>query len=265
MIALLAALGACVLTLVVTEAYGWLPWLSERLIRRATRVLPHQHRERYEEEWLAELDLLPTRGIASLLFAVRILVRARSTRRALEPGYGSAPLKRAIDVTMSSVALLAIAPLLSFLVLAVSIESPGPALFRAERIGRHGRRFKLFRFRTFFLGQGREPRLTRTGGLLRRFGLHQIPEIVNVLRGEMALVGPRALPPGYPVPEHLVEFAGRLKPGMVCWTSLVSGGRLSLEEAQRRDVAHFTNWTLLAELRLLLATVPAVLFPAERR
>jgi lipopolysaccharide/colanic/teichoic acid biosynthesis glycosyltransferase len=262
MTALLVAVGTAVLGLVINELHGWLPWMARRLIQRATRALSPRYRDRYEEEWLAELDHLPARGVTSILFAIRILARARSTKRAIEPTYDSAALKRAIEIAFSSSTMLVCAPLLGAATLALRIESAGPPLFRAERVGRNGRRFKLLKFRTFFVDHaGREPCVTRLGGSLRRLSFDELPQIFNILRGDMGLVGPRPLPPGSPMPDHLVQFTGKLKPGMTSWTTLAEWDRrLSMEEAQSRDVALFTNWTLRGELRLLLATMLAVLF-----
>lgn len=106
----LLAVAAALLGLIVNELYGWLPWLGARLVRRAARFLPDEgavpYRERYEEEWLAELQALPTRGLASVFFAVSTLVGAPKTARALSGSYRSPILRRALDLSASSLGLL---------------------------------------------------------------------------------------------------------------------------------------------------------------
>ncbi len=107
-------------------------------------------------------------------------------------------LKRGFDVVVSGVALVAFSPLMLVLAVLVRLDSPGPSLFRQTRIGRHFREFQLLKFRSMTNGNsgaeitcGAEPRITRIGAFLRKFKLDELPQLWNVLRGDMSLVGPR--------------------------------------------------------------------------
>jgi lipopolysaccharide/colanic/teichoic acid biosynthesis glycosyltransferase len=270
----LLAVVTTMVTLLVTEGYGWLPWLAARAITWATRLLPEEHRERYEEEWLGELEALPTKGVTSLLFALRILAAAPKTARALSARLRSPVTKRALDLSTSTFILLLIAPGLAMMSAALRLESRSPILFRQRRVGRNGQVFYMLKFRSMVADAGAEirdtrplselgrpfqrtddARVTRVGRFLRRYSFDELPQLVNVLRGEMTIVGPRPRVLGEP---PLDGVLGQVKPGMTRWTSLASLGYINVQEAHRRDVELATNWTLLDELRLLAANLRAM-------
>lgn len=130
--------------------------------------------------------------------------------------------KRAFDIAVSLVGLVLLAPLLALLALAVRLDSPGPALFRQERVGRHGRTFRIAKFRTMRPGAGPlvtaggDPRVTRLGARLRHWKLDELPQLWNVLRGDMSLVGPRPEVPRY-VAHYPADLRGRVlsvRPGI---------------------------------------------------
>lgn len=207
--------------LLQAEAYGWCFWLAERVVRRAARVLPGQVRGRYQAEWLADLDTLEGRNLFALLWAIKTLMYAPGVRQAV----GGRPLrhlaaKRGLDVLVAGLVLLLLAPLLLAIALAVKLTSRGPVVLRQERIGLDGRPFMLLRFRTMYadkrldalraqrlnIAQDQRPsrglvpkrrrnRVTRVGRVLHRYSLNVLPQLINVLRGEMTLVGPRPLWP----------------------------------------------------------------------
>ena len=115
-------------------------------------------------------------------------------------------LKRTFDLIVSLVTLIVLSPLFAVIAALVKLDSPGPAFYRAERIGRGGRPFRMYKFRTMVVGADRagpaitcrdDPRITRLGRLLRRTKLDELPQLLNVLRGEMSLVGPRPEAPRY--------------------------------------------------------------------
>lgn len=138
-------------------------------------------------------------------------------------GYGV--LKRSLDVVAAILGLAALAPLLLLVALAVKLDSPGPALFRQVRVGRGGRLFRINKFRTMTVGAaqagapltvGKDPRITRLGAVLRRHKLDELPQLINVLLGDMSLVGPRP-----EVPELLTQYSAAaaaavlsVKPGL---------------------------------------------------
>jgi lipopolysaccharide/colanic/teichoic acid biosynthesis glycosyltransferase len=132
-------------------------------------------------------------------------------------------LKRAFDIVGSATALLLLAPLLAVLALWVRLDSPGPALYRQQRVGRHGRPFMIHKFRTMVQGAGGppltvgdDPRITRAGRTLRRTRLDELPQLFDVLRGAMSLVGPRPEVPRYVdlCPPALRERVLSVRPGV---------------------------------------------------
>jgi exopolysaccharide biosynthesis polyprenyl glycosylphosphotransferase len=188
--------------------------------------------------------------------------------------------KRALDVTVSSLALVLLAPLLAVVALAIKLDSRGPVLFVQERVGLNGRRFRFFKFRTMVDGAERmqaalepfneadgpvfkirnDPRLTRVGGWIRRVSIDELPQFLNVLRGDMSLVGPRPLPirdvERFDVPRHKRRFS--VKPGITClWQ--VNGREPRFDDWIKTDMEYIDNWSLSLDVKILLKTIPAVL------
>jgi lipopolysaccharide/colanic/teichoic acid biosynthesis glycosyltransferase len=256
------AVVAAVLQLVVAEAFGWLPRIAQHLIRRAVRRLPSEHRERYAEEWLADLDELPVKGVSSVLFALHVVVRTPSMRRALTGTDARRRFRRAFEIAYASGMMLVIAPVLALIAVAITVgarsQRPLPTVYRALRVGHNGQSFASLRFRTFSVDHDGTPHPTAVGMIVRRSNLNELPLFLNVLFGDMALVGPPPLRPRDPVP---VAYAALTypKPGMVCWTSLALAGWLSIERARERDLAHNARWTVRGEILLMLAAARAVL------
>ncbi len=178
--------------------------------------------------------------------------------------------RRAFDILASSLALLVSSPVLALAMLAIRLESPGPVLYTQRRAGRGGRPFELFKLRTMVqgaehIGAGlavneNDPRVTRVGAFLRRTSLDELPNLVNVLRGEMALIGPRPTLPAQ-VEQYTERQRGRLaiKPGITGWAQI--NGRASLPWAQRieLDLYYIEHRSLSLDLRILWRTVAMVL------
>ena len=119
---------------------------------------------------------------------------------------GYSVLKRLLDLGLSLIGLIMLGPLLGLVALAVVLDSPGPVLYRGKRIGKDGKPFKMYKFRTMVvyadrmgsaLTSGGDPRVTRVGRVLRKLKIDELPQLINVLRGEMSVVGPRPESPGY--------------------------------------------------------------------
>lgn len=188
--------------------------------------------------------------------------------------------KRVTDVVVGTVLLLVALPLLALVALLVCLSSPGPILFRHTRLGLDGKPFSTLKFRTMHCGshdrlqelaaQGmrpsifskplHDPRITTVGRILRKTSLDELPQLVNVLRGEMSLVGPR--------PSTLEEIAllspiqrRRLsaKPGMTGLWQVSGRSSLQSDDAVRLDLRYIDRWRLQLDLLILLRTVPAVL------
>ncbi len=195
---------------------------------------------------------------------------------------GSEWLKRAIDVAVAAVLLPSLAPVLLLIGALVRLSSPGPALYRSWRVGKRGREFTLWKFRSMYVGSRDEPdaitrggmrvknpddpRITRLGAVLRRFSLDELPQLVNVLRGEMSLVGPRPLPwfelQGDGVAEDIESWREKrleVLPGMTGLWQISGRSELMFERLVELDVAYLERRSLAQDLRILLRTPHAVL------
>jgi exopolysaccharide biosynthesis polyprenyl glycosylphosphotransferase len=189
-------------------------------------------------------------------------------------------IKRLFDILGATGALVLLSPLLAAIAVVVKLSSPGPIFFRQERVGRDGRSFELLKFRSMvadaearkaelaahnqaaegFFKIADDPRITRVGRFLRRTNLDELPQLLNVLRGEMSLVGPRPLIPQED--ERVVGWHRRrleLTPGITGHWQVLGSSRVPLDEMVAIDYLYVANWSLWTDLKLLLRTVPHVL------
>jgi exopolysaccharide biosynthesis polyprenyl glycosylphosphotransferase len=192
----------------------------------------------------------------------------------------SAAFKRVFDLFGALVGLLAVSPVLLVIAVAVKLDSRGPVFFRQQRVGRHGHRFQMLKFRTMVpdaeaLKDGlrhrneaqeglfkiaADPRVTRVGRLLRRSALDELPQLWNIVRGEMSLVGPRPL-----VIDEDQRIAGwhrrrlELMPGMTGPWQILGPARVPLREMVAIDYLYVANWSLWSDIKILLRTIPHVL------
>jgi lipopolysaccharide/colanic/teichoic acid biosynthesis glycosyltransferase len=194
--------------------------------------------------------------------------RARTQPPRYRPfdGAGKLLLKRAVDITGAGAALLILAPVLLVLALIVHLDSAGPAIFRQERVGRHGRIFSIVKFRSMVVGAEElhiDQRVTTAGRWMKRYALDELPEFWNVLRGEMSLVGPR--------PPLACEAAGherhahgslRVRPGITGLWQVNGRSELDWDQTVRLDLYYAENWTLGGDLVILLRTFRAVHHPS---
>jgi exopolysaccharide biosynthesis polyprenyl glycosylphosphotransferase len=193
-------------------------------------------------------------------------------------------LKRALDLVLGSLALVLLAPLFAACALAIKLDSPGPVLFRQRRVGRDDKRFEVFKFRSMYEqaddekhrvaelnlhGGGTEkgmfkiredPRITRVGRFLRRHSIDEMPQLLNILRGEMSLVGPRPL-----IENEDRQVEGRfrrrlgLTPGLTGLWQAHGRSEIPFEQMVSLDYLYVTNWSLWGDVKLLMRTVSAVL------
>lgn len=178
-------------------------------------------------------------------------------------------VKRGLDVVGASIVAILTSPVVLACALAVRIDSRGPVLYRQQRAGRHGREFEIFKLRTMVVGaetmgagmavdEG-DSRITRVGGFLRRWSLDELPNLWNVITGEMSLVGPRPT-----LPEQVREYddrqRGRLsvRPGVTGWAQVSGRASLPWSERIELDLWYVANASLRLDLRILLATVRMV-------
>lgn len=189
--------------------------------------------------------------------------------------------RRMIDVALTSAGLLVLAPTLLFVALAIRLNSKGPVFFTQERIGENGRRFRMYKFRTMIADADalkdalarqhadatdgvrfkmvRDPRITAVGRVLRKLSIDELPQLVNVLKGDMTLVGPRP-----PVWREVAEYSPRalrrleVKPGLTCLWQVRGRSDLSFDEQVELDIEYIDTIKPREEIKILLETVPAV-------
>lgn len=179
-------------------------------------------------------------------------------------------IRRGVDIVVSAFALVISAPVLLVAVLAIRLESRGPAIYRQRRVGLHGAPFDVLKLRTMVdgaehIGAGlavnaNDSRITRVGAFLRRTSLDELPNLLNVLRGEMSLIGPRPTLPAQ-VDQYTARQRGRLavKPGISGWAQV--NGRASLPWSERieLDLHYVEHRSLALDLRILLRTPALIL------
>jgi O-antigen biosynthesis protein WbqP len=177
--------------------------------------------------------------------------------------YGSV-LKRAFDVAAAAAALVALSPLMAVVALAIRLEDGGPVLFRQMRVGRGGRLFRIYKFRSMPVATAHVPsaragglRATRVGRLIRRTNVDELPQLVNVLRGDMSLVGPR---PALPAQEDLCSRRRELgveicRPGLTGLAQVNSYDGMPDDEKARWDGAYAGRISFLHDLRIIARTV----------
>jgi len=188
-------------------------------------------------------------------------------------------IKRAIDVVVAASALIILAPFMLAVALLVRLTSPGPAIFRQVRCGLNGRRFVCYKFRSMCANAEQlkpqlahlsrkdvafkipnDPRLTPLGRWLRKFSIDEWPQLWNVLKGDMSLVGPRPA-----VPEEVEKYQLwqrrrlRMRPGMTCLWALQGRDHLDFDTWMRKDLEYIDNWSLALDLKIMLLTIPHVL------
>jgi lipopolysaccharide/colanic/teichoic acid biosynthesis glycosyltransferase len=192
----------------------------------------------------------------------------------------SAIVKRAFDLLGVAIMLLALAPLMIVIAAAIKLDSRGPVLFRQQRVGRHGKRFLMFKFRTMVRDAeslkdslresneakeglfkiGDDPRITRVGRFLRKTALDELPQLFNVVKGEMSLVGPRPL-----VIDEDMRVEGwhrqrlELMPGMTGHWQILGPTFVPLREMVAIDYLYVANWSLWTDVKIMLRTVPFII------
>jgi lipopolysaccharide/colanic/teichoic acid biosynthesis glycosyltransferase len=179
-------------------------------------------------------------------------------------------LKRGLDIVIASLGAAITAPFVALVALAIRVESPGHPIYRQTRVGEKGRQFEIYKLRTMVRGaeftgaglaiQEGDDRITRVGAFLRRYSLDELPNLWNVLRGEMSIVGPRPTVP-VQVEQYTERQRGRLnvKPGITGWAQI--NGRASLPWAERieLDLWYVEHWSLALDLKILARTLGLVL------
>ena len=189
--------------------------------------------------------------------------------------------KRAMDFSVSLILFVILSPVFLIAALLVKLTSPGPVFFVQERVGFNKRRFRLYKFRTMVAGAEKklaelehlnevsgpvfkiknDPRITPSGKFLRKTSVDELPQLLNVLKGDMSLVGPRPLPvrdyEGFDEDWHRRRFS--VRPGITCLWQINGRSNVTFEKWMQLDMEYIDNWSLALDLKILAKTVPAVL------
>jgi len=190
-------------------------------------------------------------------------------------------IKRSIDVVVASLGLIVLSPLMGLLALAIKLESPGPVLFEQERVGKNGRLFTLYKFRSMVKGADaqkkellalneadgplfkikNDPRITRIGKLIRRLSIDEFPQLYNVLIGDMSLIGPRP-----PIPAEVEQYQEwhkrrlEIAPGLTGLSQVSGRSELTFDETALLDIYYIEHWSPGLDTKIILQTIPRVLF-----
>ncbi len=196
-------------------------------------------------------------------------------------------MKRGLDLTVAAVGLVLLAPSMALVALLIKLDSRGPVLFTQVRMGANDRTFRMFKFRTMVIGADlqkpalnhlnkhangdprmfkipEDPRVTKVGRVLRRFAIDELPQLFNVVKGEMSLVGPRPLVLNED--EFVASWARRrlsLRPGMTGTWQILGRTDIPFDEMVKLDYLYVTNWTLAGDLKILARTIPAIVRPQD--
>ena len=196
-----------------------------------------------------------------------------------EPKLRRRAVKRVFDIISSAAALWVLLPLLVIIAILVKVTSKGPIFFKQERVGLNGRKFNMLKFRSMLANaeeikaslaalneqsgpvfkMRRDPRVTPLGRFIRKFSIDELPQLLNVLRGDMSVVGPRP-----PVPSEVAQYAAwqlrrlSVRPGLTCLWQVSGRSTISFEEWMYLDMQYIDHWSLMQDVRLILRTIPVV-------
>jgi Undecaprenyl-phosphate glucose phosphotransferase len=257
----------------VDEVILALPWSSPTALTRAIARFSASQAEVMIDPGISGIDYAEFSSVDG--------IPTLTVQRRPLSGWG-APIKRAEDVLLALVLLVLLVPALLLIALLVKIDTPGPVFFRQERYGFNGDRIAVYKFRSMHhdpnpdpsVPQARrnDPRVTRFGAILRRTSLDELPQLLNVLRGDMSLIGPRPHAAAHDekygklINGYLARH--RMKPGMTGWAQVngCRGETETTEQMRRRleyDLFYIANWSLLLDIKILLMTIPVVIFGAN--
>ncbi|MBI9086095.1 MAG: sugar transferase [Desulfobacterales bacterium] len=190
-------------------------------------------------------------------------------------------LKRTLDLLISLAALILLCPLFVLTALAIYLENPGPVFYAQTRVGQNGRHFRFYKFRSMIVDADRmkthlashnesadgvifkikkDPRITQVGRVIRKFSIDELPQLANVLKGDMSLVGPRP-----PLPQEVVQYTLEqrkrlhIRPGITCIWQVNGRSDIPFADQVRLDLEYIQSTGLLTDLKILLQTIPAVL------
>lgn len=205
-----------------------------------------------------------------------LIVRLEASKR-----YTYEPIKRCLDVALAGLALVVLAPLLAMVAAAIYLSDRGPVVFSQTRIGKNGRPFKFYKFRSMVVNAEelkaklmqynqhtdnrtfklkRDPRITRVGAFIRRTSIDELPQLLNILTGDMSIVGPRPA-----VPQEVEKYTSHdrrrlaVRPGLTCIWQVSGRSEIPFPGQVKMDIDYIKNRSILLDLTLIAKTIPAVL------
>lgn len=184
---------------------------------------------------------------------------------------GYQKVKRCFDLVFSLTALLLLSPLLLVISILIRIDSDGPVLFTQKRIGFHGRVFRLYKFRSMYIGAEKggvyekklDTRVTRVGRIIRKTSLDELPQFINIIKGDMSLIGPRPVLVQHPWPlkeysdEQIKRFM--VKPGISGWAQIHGRKNLNWDQRMKYDVEYVSNCSFIMDFKIFFITIYKVL------
>lgn len=260
LLAVLGILAAAISRQLTDEFKAWTPWLIKRCIQRAVRQLPESLRERYTDEWQSHINEIPGE-VGKLFEALGFLRASWNMSRGLTGDMPYALTKRVFDIAFASFAIVVFLPLFAFVAVLMRLVSDDPLIVVERRMGHKQETIRLLRFHTMTDG-----RVTPTGLYMRQSHLDGLPQLINVLQGEMSLIGPRPLRfsefdlVDKWLPSPSLSRRKNVKPGIFGWAKMNGVGEeaTTLEKLQREiehDICYLDNRSLLLDLKILVTGI----------
>ena len=196
------------------------------------------------------------------------------------PGKGYLFVKRVMDIVCSALALIVLSPILLITALAIKLESPGPAVFVQKRVGVNGKEFNMYKFRSMCMDaeeklkkiqhknetegptfkMQEDPRITKVGHFIRKYSIDELLQLVNILKGDMSIIGPRpALPREVAQYGEFDKLRLLVKPGLSCYWQISGRSDIPFDEWMKLDVKYIREMNLLTDIKIILLTFPAVI------
>lgn len=197
-----------------------------------------------------------------------------------EPSKAYLFIKRTSDIICSLSAIIVLSPIMLLTALAIFIESPGNPIFAQERVGRNGKLFKMYKFRSMCIDAEKklkklkekneadgpvfkiknDPRITHVGHFIRKFSIDELMQLFNILKGDMSVVGPRpALPNEVKQYNDFAKLRLNVKPGLSCYWQIGGRSNIGFDEWMKLDVKYIEDMSLLTDIKIILLTIPAIL------
>ncbi|MEI3163992.1 MAG: sugar transferase [Lachnospirales bacterium] len=188
-------------------------------------------------------------------------------------------IKRFLDIVCSGLAIVVLSPIMIITAIAIMIESPGNPIFAQDRVGRNGKIFKMYKFRSMCLDaeeklkklqekneadgpvfkMKNDPRITKVGHFIRKYSIDELMQLFNVFKGDMSVIGPRpALPKEVAVYDDLAKLRLKVKPGLSCYWQVMGRSNLSFSEWMELDAKYIREMSLWTDIKIVFLTIPAI-------